>query len=186
MRLARLERLMERRAELLSSVLLRQNPHSVHEWVKRAALFEGDPAKVIGTYATAVKTVDADKAVGKPQRLWLEFARFYEKHDDLRNARVILRKATGVPFKSVDDLAAVWMGWAEMEIRHKKYDLALSVLKEAVAIPPPPSAGSSPRRARRCRRGCTSTRGSGRSTPICRRTSRRLRRRAKRTRRCSS
>jgi pre-mRNA-splicing factor SYF1 len=141
MRLARLERLMERRAELLSSVLLRQNPHSVHEWVKRAALFEGDPAKVIGTYATAVKTVDADKAVGKPQRLWLEFARFYEKHDDLRNARVILRKATGVPFKSVDDLAAVWMGWAEMEIRHKKYDLALSVLKEAVTIPPAAKRG---------------------------------------------
>ena len=46
MRLARLERLMDRRPELLSSVLLRQNPHSVQEWIKRAALFEGTPAKV--------------------------------------------------------------------------------------------------------------------------------------------
>ena len=32
LRLARLEFLMGRRPELLSSVMLRQNPHSVHEW----------------------------------------------------------------------------------------------------------------------------------------------------------
>lgn len=47
MRLARLERLMERRPELLSSVLLRQNPHNVHEWLKRADLFDGQPTKVL-------------------------------------------------------------------------------------------------------------------------------------------
>ena len=70
----RLERLMERRPELLSSVLLRQNPHNVHEWLKRAQLFDGQPAKVIHTYATAVKTVDPLKATGKPHALWLEFA----------------------------------------------------------------------------------------------------------------
>jgi pre-mRNA-splicing factor SYF1 len=49
MRLARLERLMERRPELLSSVLLRQSPHNVQEWLKRASIFEGDAAKVIHT-----------------------------------------------------------------------------------------------------------------------------------------
>jgi len=32
------------------SVLLRQNPHSVHEWLKRAALFEKEPAKAIQVY----------------------------------------------------------------------------------------------------------------------------------------
>ena len=36
MRLARLERLMERRPNC--SVLLRQSPHSVHEWLKRPHL----------------------------------------------------------------------------------------------------------------------------------------------------
>ena len=137
MRLARLERLMERRPELLSSVLLRQSPHNVHEWLKRAALFEETPAKVIHTYATAVKTVEPSKAIGKPHSLWLAFAKYYEEHSDLRNARVILRKATLVPYKSVDDLAAVWMGWAEMELRHKQYEAARAVLKEATAIPPP-------------------------------------------------
>ena len=136
MRLARLERLMARRGELLSSVLLRQNPHNVHEWLKRAHLFEAHPAKIIHTFATAVKTVDPQKALGKPQNLWLAFALFYEANSDVKNARVILRKATLVPYKVVDDLAAVWMGWAEMELRHKKYDEALKVLKEATKIPP--------------------------------------------------
>jgi len=69
------ERLMERRPELLSSVLLRQNPHNVHEWMKRASLFEGTPAKVIHTYATAVKTVEPAKALGKPHTLWVAFAK---------------------------------------------------------------------------------------------------------------
>lgn len=108
MRLERLERLMERRPELLSSVLLRQNPHSVHEWLKRAGLFESEPAKAIQTYAAAVKTVDPQKAVGKPAALWLAFARFYEQHGDLKNARVILRKAAAVPYRSVEELASVW------------------------------------------------------------------------------
>ena len=128
--------LQERRPELLSSVLLRQSPHSVQEWLKRAALFEGTPAKVIHTYATAVKTVDPSKAIGKPHLIWLAFAKFYEEHADLKNARVILRKASLVPYKVVDDLAAVWMGWAEMELRHKHYDKARAVLAEATMIPP--------------------------------------------------
>jgi pre-mRNA-splicing factor SYF1 len=37
---------MERRPVLLSSVLLRQNPHNVEEWLKRVALFEASPEKV--------------------------------------------------------------------------------------------------------------------------------------------
>jgi hypothetical protein len=48
MRMLRLERLMQRRALLVSSVLLRQNPHNVAEWHKRVALFSGEP--VYGSY----------------------------------------------------------------------------------------------------------------------------------------
>ena len=60
-RLARLEHLMERRPELLSSVMLRQNPHNVHEWHKRVKLFAGQPHKQILTFTEAVTTVDIDK-----------------------------------------------------------------------------------------------------------------------------
>jgi hypothetical protein len=60
-RLARLEHLMDRRPELLSSVMLRQNPHNVHEWHKRVKLFEGNPMRQIITFTEAVKTVDVEK-----------------------------------------------------------------------------------------------------------------------------
>ena len=52
---------MERRPILLSSVMLRQNPHNVHEWHKRVKLFNGQPHKQILTYTEAVTTVDVEK-----------------------------------------------------------------------------------------------------------------------------
>lgn len=141
---------MTRRPELLSSVMLRQNPHNVHEWHKRARLFSGQPHKQILTYTEAVKTVDPEKvtrrrlpgsfsttslpdfssskqpgdgvgvmapleacmrvrvqgynyafvllrqAIGKPHTLWCAFAKFYDRHGDLANARIIFEKATEV------------------------------------------------------------------------------------------
>ena len=52
---------MERRPILLSSVMLRQNPHNVHEWHKRVKLFNRQPHKQILTYTEAVTTVDVEK-----------------------------------------------------------------------------------------------------------------------------
>ena len=46
--------------------------------------------------AEAVKTVDAEKAVGKPHTLWIAFAKLYERHGDLPNARIIFEKAVQV------------------------------------------------------------------------------------------
>jgi pre-mRNA-splicing factor SYF1 len=51
--------------------------------------------------------VDIDKALGKPHSLWCAFAKFYERHGDVPNARVIWNKAVAVAFKYVDDLAQV-------------------------------------------------------------------------------
>lgn len=48
LRLARFEQLITRRPLLLNSVLLRQNPHNVHEWHKRVKLYEGNPPQVSG------------------------------------------------------------------------------------------------------------------------------------------
>ncbi len=101
------------------SVLLRQNPHNVHEWHKRVALYDGKPEDIINTYTEAVKTVDPKQAVGKPNTLWIEFAKFYENHDQIAEARIIFDKATKVEFRTVDDLATVWCEYAEMEIRNE-------------------------------------------------------------------
>lgn len=48
LRLARFEQLIARRPLLLNSVLLRQNPHNVHEWHKRVKLYDGNPRQVRG------------------------------------------------------------------------------------------------------------------------------------------
>lgn len=133
LRLARLEDLMNRRPVMLSSVLLRQNPHNVHEWHKRVRLFEGDPVKQIETYGEAVRTVDPKKAVGRPHSLWCAFAKFYERHADIDNARMVFKKGTDADFKTTDDLASVWCEWAEMELRQKNYQGALDLMKKATS-----------------------------------------------------
>ncbi|KAH7430038.1 hypothetical protein KP509_09G080100 [Ceratopteris richardii] len=135
LRLARLELLMERRPELVSSVLLRQNPHNVQEWHRRVKLFADNPARQILTYTEAVRTVDPFKAVGKPHTLWIAFAHLYEKHNDLANARVIFEKAVQVNYKTVDDLASVWCEWAETELRHKNFKGARMLLQRATTEP---------------------------------------------------
>lgn len=75
------------------------------------------------------------QAIGKPFTLWTAFARFYERHNSLENARVIFDKATAVPFKYVDDLASVWCEYAEMELRHQNFKNALSLLRTATTVP---------------------------------------------------
>lgn len=136
LRLLRLDALVARRPILLSDVLLRQNPHNVNEWLKRVALFKEQPVQAIRTYTEAVTTVDPQQATGKPHLLWISFARFYERHGDLDNARVIFQKASEVNFKSVDALASIWCAYGEMELRHRCYDRALKLLKEALVVPP--------------------------------------------------
>ncbi|KAH8047031.1 hypothetical protein JL722_13370 [Aureococcus anophagefferens] len=87
LRLARLERLMTRRPLLLSSVVLRQNPHNVKEWHARRR------RRPLRPYGDAVKTVDPARATGKVESLWIAFARYYEDRGDLANARVVFDKA---------------------------------------------------------------------------------------------
>ena len=119
LRLERLEDIMDRRPLLLNSVLLRQNPHNVHEWHKRVQLYEGKPREIINTFTEAVQTVEPKMASGKLHTLWVAFAKFYENAGQIEDARIIFEKGTKVDYKKVDDLASVWCEWTEMEIRHE-------------------------------------------------------------------
>lgn len=57
--LARLESLMERRPLLLNSVLLRQNPHNVSDWLHRVELLEPQGArKQIEAFMESISSVD--------------------------------------------------------------------------------------------------------------------------------
>jgi len=136
LRLARLEHLMERRPILLSSVMLRQNPHNVHEWLKRISLlFSSSSKEIVSTYSLAIQTVDAKASIGSISQVWIDFAKFYEVHGDLDNARVIFEKATKSPnFKSVDELATIWCEYAEFELRNKNFKQALTLMKRVLFV----------------------------------------------------
>ena len=131
MRMARFEELMDRRPMLLSSVLLRQNPHNVEEWHKRVALFESDPEQMVRTYRDAVKTIVPKMALGKLHTIYMGWAKMYEEQDDMSNARVVLDQAVQVDYSQVEDLADVWCAYAEMEIRHENYKRALMLMQQA-------------------------------------------------------
>ncbi len=150
LRMARLEYIMDQRPIWLNSVVLRQNPHNVNEWHKRAKLFLSKGANVsdkssvskskciesaLLCYLEAVQTVDPKLAQGRLSSLWTAFARVYEENGDLDNARSIFKRATNVQFRSSEELAGVWCAWAEMEMKHKNYEAALNVMRSAVLEP---------------------------------------------------
>ncbi|KAK4151361.1 Pre-mRNA-splicing factor syf1 [Chaetomidium leptoderma] len=134
-RMMRFEHLMDRRPFLLNDVLLRQNPNNVTEWEKRVALWGENKQEVVQTYTDAIAAIQPKKAVGAFHQLWANYAKFYEKGGDLRNARIIMEKAVKVPFKSVAELADMWIEWSEMELRNENFDEAVRIMAKAVQAP---------------------------------------------------
>ena len=137
LKIARLERLMERRPFLVNDVLLRQNPNNVSEWQKRVSLCQdsGDDKRVLETYNQAFTTINARKALGNLQELWIGFAKWYNGREDVDAARSVLEKAAKVPFRKADDLADIWIYWAEMELERGDLKRAVDVLGRATAPP---------------------------------------------------
>lgn len=134
-RMMRFEQLMDRRPFLVNDVLLRQNPNNVIEWEKRVALWGDNKAQIVQTYTDAVAAVNPKKAVGQFHSLWAGYAKFYETHGDIRQARMIMEKAVRVPFKSVQELAEMWVEWAEMELRNDNFDDAVKIMAKATQAP---------------------------------------------------
>jgi pre-mRNA-splicing factor SYF1 len=134
-RMMRFEQLMDRRPFLVNDVLLRQNPNNVVEWEKRVALWGDNMKEIVQTYTDAIAAIQPKKAVGKFHELWVNYAKFYEKGGDIRNARIIMEKAVRVPFKSVAELAETWCEWAEMELRNENFDKAVEIMAKATQAP---------------------------------------------------
>ena len=132
----RLEDLLNRRPLLLSSVLLRQNPHNVDEWLKRISLYSTAASphysveRTVETYTEAVLTINPSLATGEQplSAVWSSFARFYLDADDVDNARVIYGKAVTVPYKRVDELLNIVCEWVELEIKRGELTRARDVL----------------------------------------------------------
>jgi pre-mRNA-splicing factor SYF1 len=136
MRMSRMEYLLDRRPLSLNSVVLRQNPHNVNEWLNRALLYKGNNKKIVATLYEGIDAVDMSISSGKSSLLWITLATHYNNEEnDLEKARSTWKQATQVPFKHVDELANVYCGWAEMEMRLECYTEALEVMQQAVKEP---------------------------------------------------
>ncbi|MBW0483088.1 hypothetical protein O181_022803 [Austropuccinia psidii MF-1] len=139
------EELMDRRPFLVNDVLLRRNPNDVQEWEKRIVLLgNNQDEKIVETYMKAIVTINPKKATSNFNQLFIHFAKWYEENGtsaeddsmpDLDNARKVFEKAVNVNFQRVDDLAEIWIEWAEMEVRNENYEEALRVMRRATAIP---------------------------------------------------
>lgn len=134
-RMGAFEQLMDRRPFLISDLLLRQDPNNVVEWEKRVGLWGGNQEQIVRTYTDALATIKPPKANGKLYKLWVNYAKFYEANNDLDTARVILDKATKVPFKSVNELAETYIEWTELELRADDFENALRVMEKATNGP---------------------------------------------------
>ena len=118
--LKRIELLIDRRDELLSDVLLRQNPNNTVEWIRRTKLhrIQSVPEMVVRTFMDAINSIDphSPSLIGRVSAVWIEFAKFSASSDKLI-ARQVFEKAVVSDFRDHDDLAAVWIEWILMELR---------------------------------------------------------------------
>ena len=142
--LARAEYLIERRPLLLNAVLLRQNPHNVGEWTRRADMYmEMESGGGVEMAALALEEgcekVDAGKAVnGFPSEMWMKLARLHEDGGDMERARGVYERVCTqrcYSFKHLEDLADCYCAWAEMCLRGEDWDGAMNAAREGVATP---------------------------------------------------
>ncbi|KAJ2776306.1 pre-mRNA-splicing factor syf1 [Coemansia interrupta] len=127
----RLERLLDRRAELASSVEVRQAPGSADAWLRRAAVFaaRGDAEGVRAAYEQAVASVPAADADAK--RVWLAYA---ESCATPAAARLVLERAGHALPATADAAGDVFAWWAEHELDawDRSDELARRVLAQAL------------------------------------------------------
>ena len=139
--LVRAENVMKRRPLLLNYVLLRQNPHNVGEWLKRADLYLklDQISQAIASLEESFKAVHSRQAVnGSPADLYKTLASLYEdKKKDFAKARSVYERICcekpEFHFGDPDDLAQCYTAWVEMELRHEQWDNALSLARRSVA-----------------------------------------------------
>ncbi|KAI9500863.1 hypothetical protein BX070DRAFT_228983 [Coemansia spiralis] len=143
--LLRLERLMDRRPFLVNDVELKQSP-GVAVWLKRAGLWQARYSgaksdserreaarQITETFERAVSEVDPRKAEGRVSEIWAAYA---EHFDEAEKWRAVLDRAVAAPLGSVEELASLYVGYAERELSRGDTERALQVLTRATRARP--------------------------------------------------
>jgi pre-mRNA-splicing factor SYF1 len=117
-RMAHFEALMDRRPFLLSEVCVRQQPNKVAAWIERAQLFKdsGRPVeKVTQVYEEALVSIHPRRAKGPLSSVWISYAQYVLESG--QDWRAVFRRAVESDYGNVDELAAVWIAFADMEMQ---------------------------------------------------------------------
>lgn len=154
--LARAEDLTARRPIMLNRVLLRQNPHDVAEWLKRARLYQEKDqlAQAQAALEEGLRTVLARRAIGgSPSQMVTELLKLYESDPDngVAKARDLMDRICNqwvYEFKHTDDLAECHAAWVELELRQESWDEALDIIRSSVVVPPSTPERSVPKMVR--------------------------------------
>lgn len=137
MRLARIEHMLLRRPLLLSSVVLRQNPHNVYEWLKRVKVLRAQAANAAISGHTGPTTTNNKRGDTKQDD--------DEGDDDNDNilsgiyrdqiAHTFAEAISTVdPELAVGKFSHIWLAFAKFYERQHDLDSARSVYKKAVAV----------------------------------------------------
>lgn len=131
---ALLSELLEKHSLRLNDLALRKNPNNITLWQERVKLFTTDVEKA-GVYATAVTSIDykLQETPGSLGELWCSYCELFLGDED--NFRILLDRATNVPFKFLTDIEKVWTFWAEKELDKNGPSMATEVLREALKVP---------------------------------------------------
>ncbi|WBW72519.1 Prp19 complex subunit Cwf3 [Schizosaccharomyces osmophilus] len=130
-----LEKLLDQRSLYINDVILRQNINNVDEWQRRTTLVGDDREKIVQIYAEGLQKINPKLSIGSFGSFFSNFAKFYEDIGDVEQAKVIYEKATNVPYNSVNELAQVWINWAEMELKYQNFETARKLIGDAVQAP---------------------------------------------------
>lgn len=97
LRMARFEKLLDRRSFLVNDVLLRQNPHNIATWEKRIELFQnvGNNENTIAAFKDAMARINPRKVVGKLQLFWVIARQLINRSNMLNSMR--RRQRTSMP-----------------------------------------------------------------------------------------
>lgn len=134
-RQASLESLIKNNGLLMNRVALRQNPHNVREWQKRAQLceeLEDDTNLKRATYEEALKVIDPKQALGNYEDLWIEYATFLADSGDRSLSCEVFERGIKTNFNRSDELSKVWCSYIEMKTQ-TSYNDALKLAKRAIA-----------------------------------------------------
>lgn len=138
------EQLLESRPFLLNDMMLRIDINNLDEWFKRIELFEEKESleNVIGTCVKALTSVNPLKAYSASNnseftlpKIWIKYSSIYSNLNDLQTAYIIYSKAVKSQFKSPDDLAELYISWAELLLNSEQESKAIDIIENAL-VPP--------------------------------------------------